>query len=156
MKFNFLKSFKFNKVLVNIFVFAFLFIIPFVALAQANPPRSTPTPGTNLAYECQRPGPNGVPIYGDCDYQNLIEAVQRVVNWLIIFTLEFSVVVIAYAGFKYMISGDNPGERTAANLMLRKVAIGIFFVLAAWLIVNLIARALLTPAIINVTPPVTP
>ncbi len=150
-----MKNFKINKILINVFVFAIVFALPLFVFAQTNPPRSTPTPGTNLVYECQRQGPNGV-IYGDCDYYNLVDAVKRVIDWLIIFTLEFSVVVIAYAGFKYMISGDNPGERAAANKMLTKAAIGIFFVLAAWLVVNLIARALLTPAVINVTPVVTP
>ncbi len=149
------KNFTLTTTFFNLFIFAFVFVLPIFVFAQGTTPVSTPTPGTGITYECQRQGPNGV-IYGDCGYNNLIDAVKRVIDWLIIFTLEFSVIVIAYAGFKYMISGDNPGERAAANKMLTKAAIGIFFVLAAWLVVNLIARALLTPAVINVTPVVTP
>lgn len=111
------------------------------------------TPGTGITYECQRQdAATGTTVYGDCGYADLIAAVKRVIDWMIIFVLEFSVVVIVYAGFNYMISGDNPGKRAEANKMLTKVAIGIFFTLAAWLIVNLIASVLLTQAVKNVTP----
>jgi hypothetical protein len=74
-----------------------------------------------IVYECNPPG--------DCTYGDLIAAVKRAIDWMIIFTLEFSVVIIAYAGFNYMISGDNPGKRAEANKMLTKVAIGILLVM---------------------------
>ncbi len=131
-----------SKTSLSIQIIALLFslVLPVLAYAQ----------GTGVVYECTSGRP------GECNYTELIAAVVRVINWLIIFTLQFSVVVIVYAGFNYMISGDNPGKRAEANKMLTKVVWGIFFVLAAWLIVNLIARTLLTPAVINVTPTVTP
>ena len=53
-----------------------------------------------------------------------------------------SVIAIVIAGFKFMISGDKPAERDAAKEILRKVAMGLFFILAAWLIVTLIMNAL--------------
>lgn len=143
------------KLFLQVIAFVLAFSSPVFTHAQVTGGPGASTPGTGLTYECQRTL-NGRVIYGDCGYGDLIAAVKRVIDWVIIFTLEFSVVIIAYAGFNYLISGDNPGKRAEANKMLTKVVIGIFFVLAAWLIVNLIARALLTPAVLGVTPTVVP
>src|SRR5574343_1428910 len=87
---------------------ALMVFIPVFSNAQGG---STGGSGSNtgVVYECNNAKP------GDCTYGDLIKAVVKAVNWMIIFTLEFSVVVIAYAGFNYMISGDNPGKRTEAN-----------------------------------------
>lgn len=60
--------------------------------------------------------------------------------------LPFSVIVIAYAGFLYLTSGGNQPQLYRAHGMFTKVALGIVWVLAAWLIVTLITNALLTPA----------
>jgi hypothetical protein len=136
-------KFLFLSQIIAVFV---LFASPVFIHAQG-----ASTPGTGITYECQRQV-NGVTVYGDCGYGDLIAAVKRVIDWMIIFTLEFSVVVIAYAGFNYLISGDNPSKRAEANKMLTKVAIGIFFVLAAWLIVNLIATALLNSSVAGMNP----
>lgn len=101
-----------------------------------------------LTYSVEDPemeGKTGITYYcldGNCNFEDLLEAVKRVVDFAVGFTLFFSVVVIAYAGFKYMTSGDNASKRTEANKMLLSVAKGIVFILAAWLIVSLILRAL--------------
>lgn len=94
--------------------------------------------GTGITYECK----DAKGVIGNCDFQDLLAAVKKVVNFAVGFTLFFSVVVIAFAGFKYMTSGDNASKRTEANKMLLSVAKGIVFILAAWLIVSLILRAL--------------
>lgn len=123
----------------------FLLLSPGFLLAQAT---VNPSPDTGITYECPPEIVNGVSVYGNCKFEDLIKAVQYITNKLVLFTLSFSVVVIAYAGYRYMISGDNPGERTKANEMLKKVAIGIFFILAAWLIVTLITNALVNKNLI--------
>lgn len=97
---------------------------------------------TGITYECVGKDINGKDVIGNCDFQDLLNAVKKVMDYAVGFTLFFSVVVIAYAGFKYMISGDNAGERKKANDMLFSVVKGIAFILAAWLIVSLILRAL--------------
>ncbi len=89
---------------------------------------------------------------GDCTFADLIQAINKVVNFGITLALSFSVVVIAWAGGRIMISADNPGERTKAKQMFVKVAWGIFFMLAAFLIVKLITTALLTDAVLNNVP----
>lgn len=92
---------------------------------------------SGLTYECAN-GPSG-----ECKFEDLLAAVKNVTDKGTIITLSLSVIVIAWAGFKYMISGDNAGERKKANEMLRKVAIGIVIIIAAWLIVTLITNALI-------------
>ena len=115
---------KFNKTIISLALIS-LFIFPIFIHAQA----------TRLTYECNPPG--------DCEFSDVIAAIQNLVSWGVTFALAFSVVVLVFAGYKYMISGDNPGERKEANKMLWKVVVGIVLVLAAWLIVNLITDVLL-------------
>lgn len=132
MNINFKSLFGF--ILVSIFMFS-----PFVVLAQGGP--------TGLVYECYNNG-----VYGNCTYQDLLNAVRNVTNQLTVYVLAFTVVPIAYAGYLFMTSGDNAGNRTKAKAMLYKVAIGIFVMLSAWLIVSLIANALLNPSFQGVNP----
>ncbi len=117
-----------------------LFLSPLFVSAQ--------TKGTGIVYVCNQGQANE----GDCTFNDLLAAVRKVINQGTIIALGFSVVVIAYAGYRYMISGSNPGERTKANKMLQSVAIGIFFVLAAWLIVNLITTSLLKEDVLQAVP----
>lgn len=133
-------SFFKEKKIISFAILFFLFS-PISLFAQVT--GAPPPPNTGITYECPpTPGPDGKPVYGNCTFQDLINAIQKALNWGRNFALTFSVIVLAYAGWKYMISGDRPAERSKANEMLRKVAIGIFLILAAWLIVTLILKAL--------------
>lgn len=87
------------------------------------------------AWECDPPG--------DCHFSDLVGGIAHLMNQATIFVLGFSSVVIAYAGFLYLTSQGNPGQLSKAKDVLQKIAIGIFFILAAWLIVRLIATTLL-------------
>ena len=138
------KAIKNTSFALQVLLFCFLLFLPLFVFGQSSP-------STGIVYECVTAGGT----YGNCSFNDLILATERVIRWAVIFTLQFSVVVIAYAGYLYMISGANPGKRKEANAMLTKVAIGIFFILAAYLIVTLIANALLTPAVKGVTPVIT-
>lgn len=77
-----------------------------------------------------------------CNFDELIKAVKRVVNWGVSLALMLTVVVIAYAGFLYLTSSGNANKRSEANKMFVKVLQGMFFILGAWLIVTLIMSAL--------------
>lgn len=152
-------------VILNLIFTIFVWIFPLTSYSQATPVPGTPsaqapTPvvgstGTGFTYECveKGAGPTGGDRYGNCTWNNLIEAVQRFFDFLIPFALFFTVVVLTYAGFFYMKSGTNPTDRTKANKMFQNVGVGIFFMLAAWLIVKLITNALIgDPTIINNIP----
>ncbi len=144
-----LVAFKWGTILIEAIVILSLFFAPLALSAQQDP-------GTGLTYECP---PKTVVINnktyvkeGECTFNDLIAAAKNFMDKIIVFTLSFSVIVIAVAGYNYMISGTNPSARKDANRMLTKVAIGIFFILAAWLIVTLIANTLLTDEIKKVIP----
>ncbi len=96
-----------------------------------------------LTYECNHGRE------GECTFADLVEATKHLVDWATRFALGFSVIVIAYAGFKYMTSGGNPGDRAKANQVLIKAVIGIAFIIGAWLIVNMILTALGVDTVIS-------
>ena len=128
----------------NIFLLLVLFILPVFIYAEGenNPPAKT---NTGITYDCANENPGKKP--GDCTFSDLVSATKRVAKYMAELALTFSVIVIAWASGKYLISGDNAGQRTDANKMLLSVAKGIVFILAAWLIVNLITTALLDSTI---------
>ncbi len=113
-------------------------------VAGTNPSAATAAKQTGITYQC-----GDGPTAGNCTFADFVTAAQNVVVFMRNIALMFSVVVIAYAGFKYMISGDNPKARGDANNMLQKGAIGIAVILGAWLIVHLIVSALVSPAVLQ-------
>jgi hypothetical protein len=130
-----LKLKRISGILWGIFFLAFTFM-PVLALgAESDLSKNN---NTGITYECV--DKDGTP--GNCDFHDLLTATQKAVKYAVQITLGLCVLVIAYAGWLYMISGANPSKRTEANLMLKKVAIGIFFILAAWFIVSMILNAL--------------
>jgi hypothetical protein len=121
-----------------IFLMTLLFLPVFTYSA---PSTDTANKKTGITYECM----DSKGVIGNCDFNDVLSAFKKVADFAAEITLSLSVIVIAWAGFKYMSSGGNPGERTKANQMLVKVAKGIAFILAAWLIVTLIMNALTDP-----------
>jgi hypothetical protein len=127
------------------FLFTFL---PMVALlAQSN----TSTGGTvsGITYDCAQTqviNADGSIMMqsGNCTFADLIAAVQNIVKYATGIALSFSVVVIAIAGWTYLTSGGDVAKRKKANEMFEKVAIGIGWVLAAWLVITMIMNALTT------------
>jgi|SRR3989344_6966104 len=127
-------------------VFAFTLVVSPVFIYGAASPQ-TQAGNTGLTYEC-----GDGPTAGNCDFADLMAAVKNVVNKGTLIALSLSVIAIVYAGFNYMISGDNPSKRGEANKTLLNVVKGIAFILAAWLIVTLITSALLRTGIIQFGP----
>ncbi len=135
-----------NKKYLFFSIFFLLLLSPLFSFAQNNAPVTSAPPvptDTGITYECPPVlDRNGVTVYGECRFEHLLAAVQKVLTWGRNFALMFSVIVIAWAGFNLMISGDNPSKRNDAKKMLGKVALGIVYILAAWLIVTLLLNAL--------------
>ncbi len=95
---------------------------------------------TGITYECVDDKGRA----GECDFNDLVNATVKLVNWAIEISIALSVIVIAYAGYLYMTSGGSSSQLSKANGMLFKVAQGIALMMAAWLIVHLIAGALIS------------
>lgn len=123
----------FTKNLFIHLIFLFILLLPQTGFSQT----TGGVIGNSLVYECST---NGRP--GECTFDDLVAATRNVVNKLTIYAIGFSVIVIAFAGFKYLTSEGNPGAIADANRMFRSVAIGIAFIVGAWAIVNLIATGL--------------
>ena len=135
--------------IVFIFFLLFNFGSGFV-LAQSPPPPANNTNGpgiiSGMTYICNHGGDNG-----NCDFADVIAAILNLVNVGVKIALSLSVIVLAWAGYNYMVSGSNPSKRSDANKMLWKVVVGIVLILAAWLIVNLITSALLGKSLDSLT-----
>jgi hypothetical protein len=85
--------------------------------------------------------------YGECNYADLLRAVSRITTFAVEdIALPFSIIVIIYAGWLYLTSGGGQAQLDKAHGMFVKIAWGILWILAAWLIVSLITNNLLTPA----------
>jgi hypothetical protein len=88
----------------------------------------------------------------DCTFENLVTVAQEVANWIIKLGLMLSPLIFAYAGFLYLTSGANPGQRTKASGIFKNVAIGLVIMMCAWLFVSLILNALLDPTVLGNLP----
>ncbi|MBA3732835.1 hypothetical protein H0W91_00475 [Patescibacteria group bacterium] len=151
---NIKNKFLFLPILI---LFCCLLVLPVVIYATDAPlvnPSSNPVnepvrknTNTGITYECIQ-GSGDTAVYGNCGLKDLVAATVDIVAWGSKFALMFCVVILAWAGFKYMINGSNPSERTKINAMLVKVLIGMGFILAAWLIVTLITNSLLDKPVI--------
>ncbi len=76
-------------------------------------------------------------------------SVLEVVNRIIAFSITIGIVfvaplLIAYAGFLYVVNPVSPASRSNANAILLNTIVGIVIALAAWLIVNALLTALTT------------
>jgi hypothetical protein len=79
----------------------------------------------------------------NCGYNDLLQLVNNIINWIIMISIPIAAGVFAWAGFKYMTTGISD-QKSAAKAMLQKVFIGFVFILSAWIIVNTITNALLS------------
>lgn len=108
-------------------LFVLIFSIPFFVEAQGI------VPNCNRAVDAQGRFVN------PCDFNDILVLVKNVVDFMI-FTLAIPLITIvfAYAGWLYMTSGGDSGNRTKAKKMLMNVLVGYAIALGAWLIVNTI------------------
>ncbi len=132
---KFLKGTRKNigeKILVVIFV---LFVLIPTTSITAQDQQGLGKP-SGISYVCPGGGPCST-------FAQLIDAVKQVTNFAVVsVALPFSVIVIVYAGYIYLTSGGKPDKRKEANDMFVKVLWGIFWVLGAWLVINLIMTTL--------------
>lgn len=77
----------------------------------------------------------------DCSTCNFVDLINNILVWLfgIIFII-FTIIMIV-AGFGLVTSGGNPSALQAAKSKFTNAIIGIFIVLAAWLIVDTVMRS---------------
>lgn len=125
MKHQLAKKIYFSHIALFLFLALVLFL-PLILQAQIS----------GFVYECNSGRA------GECTFDDLIRAVNNIVNQGTVLAIGFSVVVIAWAGIRYVVSGGNPSERTKATNMLLSVVKGIVIIIAAWAFVRLIIAGL--------------
>jgi hypothetical protein len=91
-----------------------------------------------------------IPCTNDCGFNDLLKLVNNIINWIIMISTPVAAGVFAWAGIIYMTTGIADKKSEAKN-MLQKVAIGFVFILAAWIIIGTIVKALLqNPSIVPI------
>lgn len=78
----------------------------------------------------------------NCGWEQLMQMGQTIIRNAIYLAVMASVVAIVYSGYLLMTSGDNEGNRKKAKEIMGKVIIGIFYTMAAWLLVATILKFL--------------
>ncbi|MEZ4211084.1 MAG: pilin [Candidatus Paceibacterota bacterium] len=108
-----------------------------------NTPTTTSPPGGNGTTLPESPNEfeNGIVncdgINVACDFQKLLELVNRAIRFLI-FVIGIPIVTLSfvYAGFLLVTSGGNPSKKDDAKKVVTNAVIGLVILLAAWLIVR--------------------
>jgi hypothetical protein len=78
-----------------------------------------------------------------CNFEHFVELGRRIINLAIYLAIPLAALSFAWAGFTILTAGGNMGQRDKGKKIFTKVAIGLFWVLAAWLVINTILSALL-------------
>jgi hypothetical protein len=92
------------------------------------------------------PGPGANPLYTHaCGYPDLIRLIQAVISNLIVLSTLLATIGFIWVGFKLMTAGGDPGALKDAKEMFKKIFIGFFWIIAAWVVVYTITSALLKP-----------
>ncbi|MFA6095894.1 MAG: pilin [Candidatus Paceibacterota bacterium] len=89
------------------------------------------------------PDPASVP----CDFKAFVALFNRILGFLLYLSIPLIIGIVLWTGFKYLSSGGDVSKLQDAKKMLIPVAKGIFFVLAAWLLVQTLLNTLLRDTI---------
>lgn len=82
------------------------------------------------------------PVGAPLSYGAVLDTIQRGMNAAISFGILIFVIIMAWAGFQFIMSVTNPEARSHARGMLLNAAIGLMIVLSAWLIVDFVMKTL--------------
>ena len=126
-------------------MFALLFLfIAVPAYAQLLPPESPPSnfvgPPSSLVNDLvpcdtvNNPQP--------CGYNDFLELIERVFDYLVMFAVPLAAGVIVVGGAMMMTAGTNDSKRSQAKKIIWMAVWGLVIVLASYLIVKLVFTAL--------------
>jgi hypothetical protein len=75
-----------------------------------------------------------------CNACQLVSLAQNIINFFVYLAVVFATLLFAYAGIQYATSAANPEQIAKAHRIFWNVLIGMVFVLAAWLIVDVVMK----------------
>lgn len=110
-------------------VFGILLFANIFALSAAFVPQVAFSAPEIVPAECAGPA-------GECGWEELVKLGSNIMRFGIYLLSILSVIGIVYAGWLYISSEGSDGKISKAHDVFTKIVWGIFFTLAAWLIVN--------------------
>ncbi|MCR4334234.1 MAG: pilin [Patescibacteria group bacterium] len=84
-----------------------------------------------------------IPCDTDCGFNDLINGINGLIQFIIYLAVPLATVSFAYAGFLYMTASGDTGKLAQAHKIFRIVVVGLILMFSAWLIVHTITGALL-------------
>ena len=78
----------------------------------------------------------------DCNVCDLALLAQNILNAGIYIAIFLSAILFAWAGWKYVTAGGNPGKATDARKIFTNVVIGLVIIIAGWLVVDTVMKTL--------------
>ena len=76
------------------------------------------------------------------DFGCILTTLQHLINFGVSMTVILVVLIAAYAGVQFILSGGSPEVRSQAKNMLLNVVLGLALVLCAWLIVDFVMKTI--------------
>lgn len=86
--------------------------------------------------------PCGNPGQQPCQFNHILELISNVINFVFIMIVPIAAVLFMWWGFRYMISSDDAQLRQSLKTYFKNLIIGIIIVMAAWLVIATLLRAL--------------
>ncbi len=83
----------------------------------------------------------------NCNFCSLVTTIDNVIDFLVILAVILSTIMLAIGGFKLVASKGNPGAMKDAKQYLINVCIGILIVMAAWTIVDILMKLLVSDTV---------
>lgn len=116
-------NFNYKKVLIYLFIpiLLLLFIIVF--------------PGVSSAENKFWPIINCGAAEDPCNFSDAIDTVNRIINWFVAIAASLGALTLAYSGAEILMNPGNVGKLQEAKVMFTKTLWGLFWLLAAWIIV---------------------
>jgi di/tricarboxylate transporter len=81
-----------------------------------------------------------------CTFEDAIEIINRLVNWFVSIAATIGAITVAYAGAQILLNPGNAGKLEDAKKMFYKTLIGLFWLLAAWLVIYTIIDKFVSPS----------
>ncbi|MEY4602528.1 MAG: Type secretion system pilin [Candidatus Parcubacteria bacterium] len=86
---------------------------------------------------------------GECTFNDVLKLANSIIKAIFIAILIISPLLIAYAGYRYIVSGGKPAERAKASQQLLNLVIGLVIVACSYGVVKLVLNVLLSPTTIT-------
>lgn len=129
----------------SLLVLSSLVFMPVYASAQ--------TTGKSLGlFPCSGVVDPNVPGSKECTFNDVIKLVDSIVKALFIGIMIVAPLLIARAGYYFLISGNRPTEREKAKNQLLNIVIGLVIVACSYAVVKLVLNVLLSQTTISNVP----